>query len=74
MHSLGGRHQQALETVEKALAIWPDNIRLLVWGANIAARAGAPAIQRRYLDRAVKLDPDDAALRRLSDQAKAATA
>ena len=65
VYDMLGRSQEALETVQQALAKWPDKVSLLTAGATLAGRAGEKASQLRYLERAVVLEPHDNALRQM---------
>ena len=71
VYDMVGRSQEALETVQQALANWPDNVSLLTAAANLAGRAGQKAAQWRHLERAVELEPHDNALRQMLERAEA---
>jgi hypothetical protein len=59
MYSLMGDNQRAFQTVQQALAAWPQNLRLLSLGSRIAGHIGDVATQIKLLERAVALDPTD---------------
>jgi hypothetical protein len=74
MYALVNQNQRALETVHKALATWPQHLRLLTLGSRIAGTAGDTATQIKLLERAMAIDPADQLLARLHRQATEAKA
>jgi tetratricopeptide (TPR) repeat protein len=72
MYSLVNQNQRAMDTVQKALASWPQHLRLLTLGSRVAAAAGDKATQIKLLERACALDPTDQLLARLLRQANEA--
>jgi hypothetical protein len=74
VYHMVGRSQEARETVQQALANWPDNVSLLTAAADLAGRAGEKAAQLRYLERAVVMEPHDNALRQMLELAQASRA
>jgi hypothetical protein len=62
VYSLSGEHRKAADILERALARWSDNLRLLMIGVNVAERAGETAIRQAYVKRAAALDPTIASI------------
>jgi tetratricopeptide (TPR) repeat protein len=69
LYSITGRERLALELIETSLTQWPDQMKLLVWGARIAALTGKRGIQLRYLARAAELDPSDSRVQQMLAEA-----
>jgi hypothetical protein len=65
MYSLVRQSQRALDTVQRALLTWPQNLRLLTLGGRIAGHANDVITQIKLLERAAAIDPNDQALARL---------
>ncbi|MEZ5163728.1 MAG: tetratricopeptide repeat protein [Fimbriimonadaceae bacterium] len=54
-----GEYPEALERVEKALELGPDNLNCLVYKARILIQAGEESEALKVLDRVLELNPGD---------------
>ncbi len=59
MYSLMRENQRALQTVQQALATWPQDLRLLSLGSRFAGHVGDLTTQIQLLERACAIDPAD---------------
>ncbi len=59
MYSLMRQNERALQTVQHALAAWPQDLRLLSLGTRFAGHVGDLSTQLSFLERACAIDPAD---------------
>ena len=67
----GGNLVRAKEIADKALSLWPESTTALMAACNLATRQNDIPAKFNYLERILQLEPDNAPLQRMTEQARA---
>jgi hypothetical protein len=63
VHLRGGNLLRAKAIADEAAARWPTNLAALTAAYTVATRQNDVAAQKKYLDRMIEIEPDNAAMR-----------
>jgi hypothetical protein len=69
LYLLGGNTLKAKEVADKALSLWPENAIALKAAYEAAARRNDRSAKVDYLQRLLQIEPDNAVLQRMADEA-----